>query len=566
MFKGKRKYKDISGFLGIFILVLIVNYIGKSYYFRIDMTSDNRYSMADATRNIVRDLDDDVTVEIYLKGDFPSAFERLRNAVEETMEQLRVYAGGNLHYHFMNPNSIENKEERYKFYQQLVQKGIRPTNLHSREQGGQTQKMVFPGAVIKYKDQETGVRFLKGNSNAKPEEQINQSIEGLEYEFASAIRKITTNSKKVIGFTEGHGELSRRETDGIARLLKEYYRVERVPYTADTDLSRYDALVVARPTKPFTDNEKINLDQYIINGGNVFFFLDKIRMNLDSLRDGSSAVTVPFQLKLDELLFNYGVRINNDLIKDMQCGAIPLVSGRSQRGTPETKKMPWQYYPLITNFSEHPVVRNLPMVISKFVSSIDTVQSAGIKQTPLLYTSQYSQIVPSPSEISFREVAENPDPKQYRHGPIPIGYLLEGKFTSLYEHRLSAERRKAIGFKKQNKPAKVVVFSDGDIIKNNVNPQNGQTYPLGFERYMQKHFANDDLAVNLFDYVLGEEALVNVRAKEIEMRPLDQYKAEQERMKWQLINLVLPLVVVILFGIIRFYVRKRKFEGQKPPR
>ena len=389
---------------------------------------------------------------------------------------------------------------------------------------------------------------------------LNQSIEGLEYELASAIRKLSPGQRQRIGVIEGHGELTNLEAGDLIGSLSQYYDVFRVSLAQSKPeaLGTLSALVVAKPTQPYSEAEKFKLDQFITRGGNALFFVDAMRVNLDSASRGGM-LAFPQNLNLDDLLFKYGLRINPDLLLDLNSGVIPLVTGMSG-DKPKVEPMPWQFYPLINKFSPHPITRNLDAVYTKFVSSIDTVKAVGIRKTPLLFTSRYTRVLPSPVPVNLNDARLPPDPKLYNAQFKPVGYLLEGQFRSLYANRAapgttSFQPATVAGAR----PAKVLVISDGDFVRNDVDPKTGRPMRLGFDRLAPTEFANRELVLNAVDYMLDQSGLISVRGKQITLRPLDKLRVAAERRRWQLLNIVAPLVLLGLFGLARAWWRKRRY-------
>jgi len=554
---SSRKKKDLTLFLVLIGVILLLNVLLAHSFFRIDLTEDKRYTIAPATKQLLRNLNQDITIDVYLAGDFPTRFKRLQNGVRETLDEFGVYSD-HIRYNFIDPSANTDEAKRNQYYEQLVRKGIQPTNLFATEGDKRVEKLIFPGAIVSSQGKETPVVLLKGNKAASADEQLNQSIEGLEFELASAIRQLTRKVKRRIGYIEGHGELSTLETADFITSLQKNYDVYRVDLNKISDLKALDAIVIAKPLLSYSEPEKYKIDQFIVAGGKALFLVDPVNIALDSIRTGGT-VALPLDLNLQDLLFRYGVRINGNLIQDINSGQIPMVVGR-MGNQPQTQMMNWKYYPVINGFSQHPITRNMDAVYAKFISTIDTVRARGIRKTPLMVSSLFSRVVAAPLEVSLDEARLPVDPKQYNAGPQAVAYLLEGNFQSVFRNRplpagITANRVAAA------KPSKIVVVSDGDIIRNDVDPKTQQPFRLGFDRYSRATFANKDFLSNTIDFLLDESNLISLRTKEIKLRPLNRVKAKEEKSKWQLINLVLPLVLLFLFGLIRYYLRKRKYES-----
>ncbi|MFT2008755.1 gliding motility-associated ABC transporter substrate-binding protein GldG [Pontibacter sp. 13R65] len=558
--QNKRR-RDIINFLLLVGGIVLLNVLAASYFFRIDLTEDKRYTIAPVTKQMLSNLDDDVVVEVYLEGDFPAGFKRLQQSVRETLNEFKVYAGANIRTVYIDPTAIPNDTARAHYFTQLAEKGIMPTNLRASEEGKQVERLVFPGAVVKYKGKEATVNLLKGNLAASAEQRLNQSVEGVEYELATAIRKVAFPARRTIGYIMGQGQLEMQQVADLVGSLGEYYRVARGELSQIPDLQGLDLIIVAKPTKPFSELDKYKIDQFIMNGGKAVFFVDALNASLDSVGAGGM-FAMPYNLNLDDLLFRYGVRLNPEMIMDLNSGFIPMVTGYLG-DKPQTEMINWRFYPLLNNFSQHPITRNLDAVYTKFVGTIDTVRADGIRKTPLIFTSTYSRVLQPPVPLTFEEARMEVRPEQYTAGPQPVGYLLEGKFTSLFRNRRAPQGAATTAVKEKGLATTVAVFSDGDLVRNDVNPRTGQPYELGFDRYNNVKFANKDLALNTIHYMLDSEGLINVRAKEIKLRPLDKVKVKEERTRWQLLNLVVPIVLLAIFGMLRLYLRKRKYEFKK---
>ncbi|MDX5436942.1 MAG: gliding motility-associated ABC transporter substrate-binding protein GldG [Pontibacter sp.] len=555
--KSKRG-SDIMVFLASVAGIILLNILAANYFFRLDLTEDKRYTIAPVTKQMLGSLEKEVVVDVYLEGDFPAGFKRLQQSVRETLDEFRIYADGNLRYNFIDPTEITDEKQRNEFYTSLAQKGIIPTNLRATEDGKQVERLVFPGAVIRYQGKETAVNLLKGNLAASPDERLNQSVEGVEYELASAVRKVAFQGSKIIGYIAGQGELEQQQVTDLLGSLQEYYRVARGELSQIPSLEGLDLIIVAKPTKPFTEADKYKIDQFIMKGGKAVFFVDPMNANMDSVGAGGM-FAIPYNLNLDDLLFRYGVRLNPTLIMDLNSGFIPMVTGY-MGDKPQTEMINWRFYPLLNNFSEHPITRNLDAVYSRFVSTMDTVKAEGIRKTPLVYTSSYSRVLDAPVPLTLEEARIEVNPEQYQAGRQAVGYLLEGQFTSLFRNRRAPEGVQNKEVQEQGVETKIAVFADGDLVRNDVNPRTGQAYELGFDRYNNVTFANKELAVNTVHYLLDAEGLINVRGKEIALRPLDKVRVREEKTYWQLVNLVAPIVLLGLFGVARFYMRKRKYE------
>lgn len=555
-----RKLGDFLWLANGLVLMVLINLLAGAYFFRLDLTEEKRYSIKEPTRELLGSLDDDVYIEVFLDGDLNAGFRRFRKAIEETLEEFRVQSHNHVHVTFTDPAQAMSQKAQNEFIRDLAQKGITATNVVEQGDGNTAQHLIFPGALVYYGGYETGVMLLKGNKAESPEEEINQSIEGVEYEIANAIYKLVNTDRKRVGLITGHGELDSLELAAFNNALLEQYDVRKVQLTQPKSLPTYDVLVLAKPTAAFTEVEKYNLDQYIMQGGQVMFLIDQVSASMDSAAN-ENYLALPMQLNLDDLLFKYGVRINYDLVQDKMAALYPVMTGGGQGGSkPRMEMLEWPFYPLINHYAPHPITRNLDAVVTRFVSSIDTVKAPNVKKTPLLLTSSYARTVPAPVNVRVEEVFKNFNPKDLAAGSgLPVGYLLEGTFTSVFKNRFVPEGVNASNQLEESVPTKLIVIADGDLARNEINPRTGQPQMLGFDPFVNYTFANSDLLMNAMAYLTQEDGLITARNKEISIRPLNHDKLSSQKTKWQIINLVLPLVLLVGYGVVRAVIRKRKF-------
>lgn len=548
--------RDFSLFAVAVVGLIVLNILSQQYFFRLDLTEENRYSIAEATKNMLRALDHPVHVTVYLEGDMPAGFQRLQKSIRETLEEFQVYAGDELSFRFVDPLKATDDAGRKDFFLKLNQMGIQQTNLFDEENGQRIQRVIFPGAVVRYNNQEAGVMLLKGDRAASAEETLNQSIENLEYELASAIQKLATKEKKKIGLMRGHGELA-ADIAGLTQALSEYYQLYEVNLPEKEAVPAYDAIIIGKPTEPFSREDKYKLDQYIMRGGKVMFFLDPLAIDMDSLEAGSSFGFVR-DVNLDDQLFKYGVRVNKNLVQDIKSGVYPIVVGNLGE-QPQIVSLPWPFFPIVNNYADHPIVRNLDAIYLRFVSSIDTVAAPGVEKTPLIFTSPYSRVLSTPIVVDLQELRQEPDPEAFRSGPQAVAYLLEGTFTSVFKNRILPEIADKDAFMDKSQPTKMIVVADGDLIRSDINPRTNQPMPLGFDMFTKRTFANRAFILNALAYLMEENGLIMARSKEIQIRPLDQVAVDKYGTLWQIVNLGLPILLIVGFGVVKYYVRKRKY-------
>ncbi|MEP4532067.1 MAG: gliding motility-associated ABC transporter substrate-binding protein GldG [Cyclobacteriaceae bacterium] len=542
------------------LVVLLVFQLSNQFRVRIDMTEENRFSLSDQTKNLLERLDEDVYVEVYLAGELPSNFLRFQKSIRETLEEFSIYSNTNINYKFIDPSLAQSAKARNKYYQDLIQRGLQPTNLNYTQDGQTSQKWVFPGLILSYLGQEIGVNLLKGNRTTSPEEMINQSIEGLEYELASGLIQLSELRRKRVGLVVGHNEPDTAQLAGFTNLVLSKYDLFRLDLPEKkSPIVGYDLLVVAKPTSKFSNREKYLLDQYLMKGGKLLFFLDALRVNMDSA-SGDGTVAIPYETNLTDMLFKYGVRINQDYVVDLNCGDFPIVAGNIGN-QPQIRMLPWPYFPIITNYGDHPVVKNLDAVMVRFGSTIDTVKAVGVKKTPLMLTSAHTKVLGSPVQVSFNDLKSELLPDKFQSGPKPVGYLLEGNFTSLYKNKFPPKGMSRGEMLEDGVDSKVVVIADGDLIRNELSLKDGKPLTLGMEPYSQAQYANEDLIMNLIDYLMDDDGIIQSRTKEIKIRPLDKVKIKEERLKWQVVNLGAPVLLLLLFGLAKAIIRKKKNQA-----
>ncbi len=539
--------------------LVAVNVLSAFVFFRLDLTEEKRYTLSDATRTLLAELPDDIHVDVYLTGDLPPAFKRLENAVRETLDEFQVQAGKTVTFRFIDPDVVTNVDEKNKLIDRLQQRGLLPTNLVANEGGKRTEKLVFPGAIVSYKGKETAVLLLKGNKAASKEDQLNQSYEGVEFELASAIRKLTQTegNRRRVGLLYSHTQVPPSRFADLLASVQQSYDLFFIDLSKPGPITGLDAVLVPKPDRPFSDDEIFKLDQYVVNGGRALFFVDGQRIDSVS-NEGNYAQ--PLNLNLDELFFRWGVRVNRDVVKDMYCAPIPLNVG-NLGDKPNIQLLPWRFFPLLNNFgtSGNPIVRNLDAVLGRFISTLDTVQAPGIRKIPLLMTSPYTQVLKTPALISYNEARQQPDPQTYTGGVRLVGCLLEGRFQSVYANRILPGDARAAGFRASGEPSRVLICSDGDLVVNDVDYKRNTPYPLGFDRFTRSTFANKDFALNAIDYLVDPNGVIAARTRSVALRPLDKIRLNANRTGWQLLNLLGPLALVGLVGLAWQVVRRRRY-------
>jgi ABC-2 type transport system permease protein len=556
-----KKLESILIFLiGIFVIIL-ANQLSVRLFYRLDLTEEKRYTISESSINLLKNLDDVVYVDVYLEGDLPAGVKRLQKGVRETLDEFKIYAGGNLQFRFVNPSTAKGQKARREFYESLIKKGIQATNLYDNVDGKRTQILVFPGALLNYGSREIGITFLKGNKASSPQDQLNQSIEGVEYELASAIQSLTEVKTKRIALLKGHGELDTLQIAGLTAELMNKYRVFHVNLTERQNLLGFDAIVVAKPTELFSESDKYKIDQFIMKGGKAMFLIDALYANMDSASNENN-LALPYEINLDDLFFKYGFRINRDMILDRNAAPYPVVVGNLGEN-PQVQLLPWPFFPVVNSFTKHPAVRNNDAVITRFLSTIDTLKVPGVSKIPLMSSSKYSKVLTAPIRVSVNELKKEMNPEFFNSGPQTTAWIYEGAFTSLYKNRFLPSGADKSSFISDGLKTKLLIVSDGDIARNAINPQTGQPLELGFYQFTETRYGNADFLVNVMTYLLEEDGIINTRSREVKIRPLDVVKIKNQKLTWQLVNLVLPILLIVLFGIVKFVLRKHKYARFK---
>jgi ABC-2 type transport system permease protein len=549
------------------VIVFISAWLLSIFFHRFDLTSEKRYTLSDFSKTSLRNLKDVVHVNVYLDGDLNIPFRKMQQRLKETLEEFQVYAGDKLEYEIINPFDKKDAKAIDDKVNELVEKGLKPTNILAKDkEGGTTEKLVFPGALIKYKKVEIPVNLLKNNPRVSAEENINNSIQTFEFEFMRVISSLASDTTEKIAFIEGHGEFNEYQVGDITRELGWYFQVDRGNINGKPGiLDRYKAVIIAGPTLAFNEQDKFVLDQYVMQGGKVLWFIDMVNASLDSISEGGSTIALIRMLNIEDLLFRYGVRINPVLVQDVQCNTVPV--NFALAGSPaDFRQAPWLYSPLLTAPYEHPVTRNLNLIKSEFTGSIDTIEARkGIKKTVLLRTSEFSRQVAAPVVISLGEVGLTPKQEMFTSRFLPVAVLLEGKFESAFRNRMISKLfpDTTIRVRETGLPSSILVVADADVIRNDIRPtpKGILISPLGFDRFTNQTFGNKDFIVNAIQYMTGHAGLVNLRSRELTLRLLDKSKIKKDRRKWVLINTILPPLLVILAGLFYSWFRKRKYAG-----
>jgi gliding-associated putative ABC transporter substrate-binding component GldG len=526
--------------------------IASKYFFRIDLTEDQHFSLASSTKNTLKNMPQQVYIEVFLDGELTPDYQRLKNRIKEKLEEFSIYSKGKVQYKFSNPNAIDDERLRAQYAQTLLKKGVEYRYERIEQDGKLSEQLIFPSAMLYSKEKEVPILFLKGNKSSPIAEQINQSEEVIEYHLLMALRQIEHETNQYLGIIDGHGELSASSLADISSTLSNFYGVSRLKLTDSTLLDKYQMLLIASPQSAFSEQEKFLLDQYVQRGGSLLFFIEPLQINTDSLMN-SYTYALPKDLNISDLLFKWGVRCNPDAVKDMSSGLIKVATGNMG----QMQTINWYFHPVVFNFGKHSTVKNLDAITTKYPSSIDTVKATGVVKTPLLFTSDQTQLIAAPAKIDLNEARQSPDKTKFQSGRIAIAYLLEGDFKSLYSNRPApiAGRKVYDGTER----SKIIICTDADIVANEVSTRSQRPVPLGFDKVTNYQFSNKEFVVNAVDYLMNHP-LIELRNKEIKLRPLDKDKIVEEKFFWQFLNLGIPPILLIIFGLVRNYWRKRKYN------
>ena len=544
----------------IVTIIVILNFVSSKFYFRIDLTKEKRYTLSSVTRSFLKNLDDDVLVKVYLTGDLNVGFTKLSKATREMLDEFRRISGKDFYYELIDPS--ENPDEQTN----LQEFGFQFVPVYeTMPDGRKIQSRVYPYAIIQMSDYEIGVNLLENLPGLSGAENLNISMESLEYKFADALRRLATDDVPAIAFLEGHGELDELDVVDITNELSAYYQVDRGSLTDDPFiLDNYKAVIIAKPQEKFSQQDKFIIDQYIMRGGSVLWLIDAINVTLDTLRKITHTAGLIKDINLSDQLFRYGIRINPILIQDIQSALIPINVSRPGE-TPQIVPVPWLFSPLLNTALNHPITRNINVVKSEFVSSIDTVGNLqGIQKDVLLRTGRYSRELPTPVYISLSQVNDKPEREDFRKSQIPVAISLEGIFQSAFANRPipPGVNIKPTEIRYTSQFAKMIVVADGDIIRNEIRLRHSgypQIVPLGYDEISNQTFGNKQFIINAVNYLTDDAGWMDLRSRSYELRLLDKEKLANELGFWKTLNLTLPILIVVISGLTVPIWRKRKF-------
>ena len=571
--------QNILGIIAVVLVLVFANVISSYLFRRFDLTSEKRYTLSESTKEVLKELDEQVLFRVYLEGDdLPAEYRRFRNDIKNMLDQFRAYSS-NVEYEFINPNAFKTEEEKMQLYQTLVKKGLVPIPITTEEEGVQKQQVVYPAMEVTYKGRETALQLQSaGLSSRSTEEVINTSVENLEYNFVTAIHRLTRPVQARVGFLTGHSELDKIDIYDIQMSLVDDYKVEnvflnqninaltgRIQNVTDSSVTvnnKYDVLVIPKPLETFSDKDLYVIDQFVMYGGKILWLVDALDADLDSLQGKDQTFATRLPTNLEEMFFNYGVRINPDLIMDYRCRGIPMMGNDNRM-----QLVPWYYFPTLVPNSDHPIVRNLDVLRTDFISSIDLIDN-NINKTVLLTTSDHVHIKNAPVNIQLADARIPVNEQLFNRSNLPVAVLLEGSFQSLFRNRLATAfmELSEIGYKPMcDKPTQMIVVSDGDIIRNSVQSSEQGLYPLplGYDKYTDVMFANKTFILNAINFLAGDEAMIDARPRNIAIRRLDVAKVKSQRGYYQFANIVYPVVLVLLLAAVVLCVRALRYRRKQ---
>ncbi|MCG9970343.1 gliding motility-associated ABC transporter substrate-binding protein GldG [Gramella sp. YB25] len=542
----------------LLVILVVVNFLASEFFMRFDLTQDKRYSLSPAAKEIVSDVEQPVVFDVFLEGNFPSEFRRLRNETRQMLEEFSAY-NRNIKFNFIDP--LAEDDDANAIAEEFYKMGMTPARLNVQENGRNSESIIFPWAIANHGNKTVKIPLLKNQIGATDEERVTSSVQQLEYALANGLSKLIYPREKKIAVMRGNGELPDARIADFIKTIQEYYFM--APFTLDSvvanpqktleDLNKYDLVIDPKPTQAFNEKEKYVLDQYLMNGGKMLWLAEVTNMETDSLfNERGSAIAIPRNLNLGDYFFSYGLRINPAIVNDLYSAPIILASGSGNNT--RFNPFPWFYSPLTSSPNDHPVINNIEAVKFEYANPIDTLAN-NVNKTILLTSSPRSKLEGVPAEISLDMVNQKPDLETYNAGEQPLAVLLEGNFKSVYKNRIKPfELENSI---EESVPTKMLVVSDGDVIKNDL--QGGQPLELGFQRYTGNTYGNKEFLLNAVNYLLDDTGLINIRSKDISLSFLDKEKVAAQREKWQIINLLGPLLVLFIFGLGFRYYRKHKY-------
>lgn len=568
----KRKQQKSQAIIRLVILTAILiclNMLAARFHKGLDLTKEKKFTLTAPTKQVLRNMDDIAVVTVYLEGKFPAGFQRLKEATREQLQSLRDFSDGKVKFYYQDPFSGKTDDEKAETYKLLSEKGIYPVNLRVQgEEDGYSEKFIFPYALVQYKGNEQSVRLLENKLGMDPLANLNYSESLLEYKFANAINKLTSPGKVEIAYITGHGETLGYNTMDLLGSLSETYKVDTFDLVNSLYIpAYYKAIIINRPTERFEDKDKFKIDQYVMNGGKILWAIDPLRVPMDSLQYNGQVMALDYGLNLDDQLFKYGARVNTNLVEDRQCIPMPVMFGQPGDKNPQMDLRQWMYFPLFIPDADHPIVKNLDGIFGLYTSTIDTLDNPEVRKTVLLHSSKYSRKTSAPARISLSMLrypldAMFKDPRQQ----LPVAVLLEGKFNSVFQNRLHPKFLKVLedSIKREyvakcDTETQMIVIADGNMLENEFSQQTGPA-EMGYWKYTKTRFANKTFILNCMEHLTDNSGLLAARTKDTKLRLLDGNRIKKEEQMWQLLNIGLPVLLVLIFASAYIFFRKRKYE------
>lgn len=558
------KYQAYTELSAIVVFFILLNIVVSFFNWRVDLTEDKRFTLSEPTILLLENLDDVVYVQVFLDGELPSGFRKLKESTRDMLAAFKVHAGDNIQFEFIDPSAMGSKKQVREYYEELIEAGIEPINLEVKREDESVQKIIFPWVQLYYKNKPFQVKILQEQVGKHPTQVLSDSEAALEYELANALRKMQIHQKPKIAYISDYGTLNDTLTADFRKSIEPYYEV------LDIEISRYkveiienfDMAIIAGPKERFEEVDKYKIDQFVMRGGKVIWLLETLEASLDSLDERGIGYTKSRDLNLDDQLFKYGVRVNEDLVQDLQSHAIPVMSNLpGSQGSRDFK--PWTYYPVVFPSSTHPIVNNLNAIWFQFANSLDTVGPKNIQKTPLLSSSENSRLAFHPVRLNLQNIGKKPNERLFNDGHKTLAILLEGNFTSVFKNRIAPSTLESGDYgtflEEAEAESKQIVIGDASVISNQYSVMRDEIYPLGFDRFTNQTFGNRNFMLNCVDYLLDDSGVLSLRSKSVKIRMLDNKKLKADKTFWQVMNLGVPIVIIFLLGFIFNVIRWRNY-------
>lgn len=572
------KKNAITSLIVGFIILIAINILSSFLFFRLDLTKDKRLSLSSTTIQMLKSIDDPIYIRVYMEGDgLPADYQLFKEKTKDILQEFRSYSK-NVHFELIDPIKDKTPEEANAIFGEFNQKGLKPIPISKEDASGYSTRFVIPGAMISFRDKEYPAELIVADPSGN--DWLEYSIQELEYNLVSSIRKLITGSKPKVAFLDGHGEMDFYSTSWMAWQLQRFYNIDRVRINGRVNAlndiavkdsvskelvingNKYDVLIVAQPTEPFPDADKYVIDQFLMRGGKILWLIDATTASADSLQDTPEFFATPRNLQLNDLFFSYGVRLNPNLVQDLSCQQIPIGVG-TIGDQQQYKFMNFPYCLKVVNFSEHPIVRNIKEIKSDFTGTIDFVgKEVNLEKTVLMTTSERTKMVPTPAIVTINVGLAQPNLQEYAFKYLPIAALVEGKFQSAFDGILPIEfdTMKALGYLHESEPTRQIFIADGDIIRNFIDRQHNQPYPTGYDIYTGEMYDNTNFLLNCVNYLCDDDDLLQIRSKNFKIGSLDPVKIRNHKNLYSILNIAIPLVLIFIMGIILIIIRKSKYS------